>query len=232
MKLLNECKITGNFQQKIILMKQLFGFICSNKWFCGMEKNFLNTVINKLIELIDELYDNPIHVHDIEIFNTFRQQLTINNTKDILNDSDNTCQIQLNLYYVSWSMCSKNMLPIWHNFIEDLKPRILLPQLSYRAKFRQGEYIGILGKFLISNTEIFFKPGKFNWGDLSDKYMKIVNINNMSIKKLGLATQLTITDNNGKEMRIVHSFLDFTNIKLNEVVSEINIRKNNLVLKK
>ena len=42
------------------------------------------------------------------------------------------------------------------NFIEDLKPRILLPQLSYRAKFRQGEYIGILGKFLISNTEIFF----------------------------------------------------------------------------
>jgi hypothetical protein len=115
------------------------------------------------------------------------------------------------------------------NFIEDLKPRILLPQLSYRAKFRQGEYIGILGKFLISNTEIFFKPGKFNWGDLSDKYMKIVNINNMSIKKLGLATQLTITDNNGKEMRIVHSFLEFTNIKLDEVVNEINKRKNNLV---
>lgn len=121
MKFLNECKITGIFQQKIILMKQLFEFICSNKWFCGMEKKFWNTAINKLIEIIDGLYDNPIHVHEIEIFNTFRQQLTINNTKDILNDSYNNLKVQLNIYYVSWSMCSKNMLPIWHNFIEDLK---------------------------------------------------------------------------------------------------------------
>lgn len=114
------------------------------------------------------------------------------------------------------------------NFIEELKPRVMLPELIFRAKFRQSYFVAMLGKLLITNTEIFFKPSKFNWGDLSNKYMKIANITNMISKNLGLATQLTINDNKGNEMILVSSRLEFTNINIKDLIDEIEKRKKNL----
>ena len=115
------------------------------------------------------------------------------------------------------------------NFIEELTPRIMLPELSYRAKYRESYWIALLGKLLVTNTEIFFKPNKFNWGNLSNKFMKIADIKQMSSKNLGLAKQLTIIDKMGNEMNLVSSKLEFTNINIEELVEEIEKRKNNLI---
>lgn len=56
------------------------------------------------------------------------------------------------------------------------------------------------GRLLISKNEIFFRPHILNIGDLSDKYLKINEIN--SFEKPAFPLFLKIHSNNGKTMFI------------------------------
>lgn len=107
------------------------------------------------------------------------------------------------------------------SYIEELKPRIMLPEEKFRAAcYNRGTQGGHLW---VANTEIFFKPNLINF-DYTKTYMKIADIVEFvpSTFFFGLQKFLTIIDKNGNEIELqVYS--------LNSIISEIEKRKTNLV---
>jgi hypothetical protein len=110
------------------------------------------------------------------------------------------------------------------NFYEELKPRIMMPQEKFMANYWESAGNSQGGHLWVSNTEIFFKPHKLNFGDLSKKFMRISDIVRMEKfnKMLGLSRELHITDKNGNIMELVSWNRD-------GIISAIQIRKNNLI---
>ncbi len=110
------------------------------------------------------------------------------------------------------------------SFYEELKPRIMLPQEKFMMSYMESSSNSQGGSLLISNTEIFFKPHAINFGDLSKKFMKIVDIVSMvkTNELFGLSRILTITDKNGNSMRLLSWNRDST-------IAAIEKRKNNLI---
>ena len=107
---------------------------------------------------------------------------------------------------------------------KELKPRVMLSQEKFMANYWENNINAQGGHLLISNTEIFFKPHKLNFGNLSKKYIKISDIAN--IKKtssmFGLSRELHITDKNGNVMELV-------SWNRNKIIAAIELRKKNLI---
>ena len=118
------------------------------------------------------------------------------------------------------------------SFYEELKPRVMLPLKKFGVSF-EGPSIGGIGiqggNLLLNDTEIFFKPNSLNWagGDLSDKYMKISDIDSVVGVDIvfGRPMKIRITDKTGKFM-IVGGFFGSNN---HSIMAEIETRKNNLI---
>ncbi len=109
------------------------------------------------------------------------------------------------------------------SYYEELKPRVLLPQEKFTANYKESAFNAQGGNLWIANTEIFFKPDTANYGNLSNKFMKISDIVSMNKtnEKFGLSRILTIKDKNRNLMKLVSWNRD-------EIISGIKKRKRNL----
>ena len=125
---------------------------------------------------------------------------------------------------VSINIDNKNSVEEPPSFYEEIKPRVMLPQEKFLANYGGVSLTNQGGVLWVSDTEIFFKPNKFNIGDLSTKFMKISEIAKMvKVTKLfGIASELHITDKKGNLMNLVSH-------NRNSIISAIEKRKNNLV---
>ena len=107
------------------------------------------------------------------------------------------------------------------NFVNELKPRVMLP----REKFRAACYNhGTQGGFLwVADTEIFFKPNFLNF-DYSRTYMKIADIVTLKPTSLlfGLPKYLTIIDKNGNR-------IELQSYSRESLMSAIETRRKNLI---
>jgi hypothetical protein len=109
-------------------------------------------------------------------------------------------------------------------FYEELKPRIMMPQEKFGTAYLESSMNSQRGTLWISNTEIFFKPNAFNFGDLSKKFMKISDIvSTIKTNELfGINRFLIIADKYGNSMKLVPWNRD-------RIIFEIEKRKNNLI---
>lgn len=115
------------------------------------------------------------------------------------------------------------------SYFEELKPRLMLPEEKYFISNWENNGHIQDGNIWISNTEIFFKPYKITFGDLSTKFMKISDIISMVITNellFGLCKILTITDKNGKVMRLQSSLKPS---RRDLIITKIKERKENLI---
>lgn len=85
----------------------------------------------------------------------------------------------------------------------EIKHRVMLPKLKYKANLNASTFNSQGGHLLISDEEIFFKPHKMNFGDLSSTYIKISEIVEMEIKGILIFATLIISDINGKSLELV-----------------------------
>ena len=110
------------------------------------------------------------------------------------------------------------------SFFEELKPRLMLPEEKFMANYYENSVNAQGGRLWVANTEIFFKPHIFNIGDLSNKFMKINDIESMvkTNEMFGISKILTITDKNGNFMKLVSWNRD-------GIILEIEKRRNNLI---
>jgi hypothetical protein len=95
----------------------------------------------------------------------------------------------------------------------------MLPELKYKANLNRSTFNSQGGNLYISDEEIFFKPHRFNFGDLDSNYMKINEISSLEIQGILFFSSLVISDVNGKIMELVT-----WNNKV--IISEINKRMN------
>tara|TARA_E500000331_G_C17196798_1_gene687467 strand:- start:468 stop:953 length:486 start_codon:yes stop_codon:yes gene_type:complete len=110
-------------------------------------------------------------------------------------------------------------------FIEDLQPRIMLPEEKFIANYVESTFNNQGGKLWVSNKEIFFKPHIINFGDLSKKFMKIQDIVTMEMKWTifnPASFNLLITDKSGNCMDII-------SWNRKGIITAIEKRKKNLV---
>jgi hypothetical protein len=125
---------------------------------------------------------------------------------------------------VSIKIDTKNSIEGPPPFYEEIKPRVMLPQETFLANYGGVSLTNQGGVLWVSDSEIFFKPHKFNIGDLSTKFMKISEIIQMEkvTKLFGIVSELHITDKKGNLMNLVSH-------NRNSIISAIEKRKNNLV---
>ncbi|MDH6307405.1 hypothetical protein M2451_000554 [Dysgonomonas sp. PFB1-18] len=77
---------------------------------------------------------------------------------------------------------------------ESIQPRLLKPNVKFAANFIENSGNSLGGHLWVSTSEIFFKPHRFNFGNLSKKYLRIVDIVDYSKGWLG---SITIKSRNG-----------------------------------
>ena len=75
--------------------------------------------------------------------------------------------------------------------------------------------VAIGGRLIVTDTVIYFKPHALNFGDLSEKYLNIVDVGGYS---KGILTFFSIWTNSGYEIKL--------NVwKKNEIIQEIESRR-------
>ena len=68
---------------------------------------------------------------------------------------------------------------------DEIQPRLLQPDVKFSANFIESSGNSLGGHLWISTSEIFFKPHRFNFGNLSKKYLSIIDIVGYSKGRLG-----------------------------------------------
>lgn len=102
----------------------------------------------------------------------------------------------------------------------NVTPHVMIIDEKFIANYKESSSNSQGGHLLISKDEIFFRPHAINFGDLSDKYMKIADVVKIEkvTKMFGISREIHFTDKHGRVMEIINWSRD-------KVISEVEKRK-------